>query len=316
MRVGIVASSMIAGEFCKCVNESFTSKLTLECVFSRLLAKAETFAKENDVANFVDDYDEMLDTGIDIVYISSPNSIHYMQAVKAIEAKKHVLIEKPICLTLEEVENLYDLARENNVFIMEALTTLAMDEFQKLRDMIAEEDIKYAELHMMQQTRHYRAYQEGKYINVFDSKMGGGSLYDLGIYLVNPMVNLFGVPREYNSVSSLSSLNADLTTSVQFNYDSFCVNLSTSKILYDPRPSIICSTSKTFLIESLGIMANVKVYDTKGKLLEEFGYEGNKFKKELEHFIEIIESGEFTSDLYTEENTKLSIEIINKINKS
>ncbi len=104
-------------------------------VYSRTMDKAEAFAQKHNVKKAFDNLDTMLaDDEIDTVYIASPNSLHFPQAKKALEAKKNVILEKPFTSTQEEAQELFDLAEKNGVMIFEAITNIHTPNYGLLRN--------------------------------------------------------------------------------------------------------------------------------------------------------------------------------------
>ena len=103
--------------------------------YSRSMEKAEAFAKKHGIQKAYDDIDKMLaDPDIDTIYIASPNSLHYPQAKKALQAKKNVILEKPFTPTMAQTQELFDLAEANGVMIFEAITNIHTANLGLLRD--------------------------------------------------------------------------------------------------------------------------------------------------------------------------------------
>ena len=81
------------------------------------------------------DMEEMLnDENVDIVYVASPNSLHYPQCKMALEHKKHVLNEKPFTPTLKECNDLFEIAQKNGVYIFEAITNIHLPNYKIIKD--------------------------------------------------------------------------------------------------------------------------------------------------------------------------------------
>ena len=109
LRLGVLGAANIARAFIKGIQPSARVKVT--AVASRDLAKAKTFANELGVLHAFGSYDEVLkDPDIDAIYIPLPNSMHAEWALRAIAAGKHVLSEKPLCLTANDAKAMFDAA--------------------------------------------------------------------------------------------------------------------------------------------------------------------------------------------------------------
>lgn len=129
LNIGCVGSGRIA---VRMIRESkYVSGVNFDAVFGRNEEHIREFADENDMEYYTTDYDDFLDK-VDAVYIATPHSTHYEFAKKAIMAKKHVLCEKPITLTENQTRELFDLARENDVVIYEAIKTAFAHAFKRL----------------------------------------------------------------------------------------------------------------------------------------------------------------------------------------
>lgn len=120
LKIGVVGSGRIANRF---VGESkFVSGIHLEGVFSRSPENAESFRSRHQLGVSTSTFDELL-LRVDAVYVATPHDTHYSYAKAAILAGKHVLCEKPMTLAKAQTEELYSIAREQGVVLLEALKT-------------------------------------------------------------------------------------------------------------------------------------------------------------------------------------------------
>lgn len=120
IRFGIVGSGRIAGRF---VTEAkFVSGNTVEGVYNPHVASAAAFSEAHELSFHTDDYSDFL-SKVNAVYIASPHDTHYTYAKQALSAGKHVLCEKPMVLCEQQARELYALAQEQNVILMEAIKT-------------------------------------------------------------------------------------------------------------------------------------------------------------------------------------------------
>ena len=313
-KIGIVSTSFIVDTFMQACN--LEPRLKAIALFSKN-PDAKKLAQKHSIESVYDDYQEFLSSDIDIVYVASANVAHFEQAMLAIKARKHVLIEKPMALNVDQISKLYVASREYNVFIMEALTLVAMPNLQVLKDLILDIGvIKHVKFNMLQQTRHYHSFQSGEYFNVFDIEKGGGAMYDLGTYLIHPMVYLFGVPKEQVDFNNVNQYGCDMTNTSVFRYNGFDVILNCSKETFDPSNSVICGDLATIEIKSMSTLDAIKVYDNKGNIIKEYECEV-KFRMlpEINHFVDIIESGVYCSNLYSETLAQTVCDIIDKVDR-
>ena len=123
MRVGIMGAGAIAIQMAKAING--LKDVEAYAIASRSLDKANEFKNKYGFEKAYGSYEELLaDDEVKAVYIPLPNQLHYEWVIKAINAGKHVLCEKPITPTVKQAEELYNLAKEKNVLLMEAFAYL------------------------------------------------------------------------------------------------------------------------------------------------------------------------------------------------
>lgn len=300
--IGIVGTSFIAKDFLDAI--ALHPKASGYAIYSRTNERGEEFKKGTELEKVYTNYEAMLqDENINIIYIASPNGLHYEQAMLAIKRGKHVLIEKPIATKPSHIEKLYELAAERGVFIMEAYVALKYNTMELLDEWIDElGEIGKVDFHLEKQTRHFNDYINGKHVNVFDGKMGGGAIRDLGPYTIYPLIHLFDNPMQTHYFSTKNELNADETTLVLAHYETFTATITNSKVYADIRPSIISGDNGYIEINNINMMSQIKMFDVNGNLLKQAkaNYD-HRMLPQLEHMVDVLESGKLESDLYTKE---------------
>src|SRR3954447_26941538 len=118
LRIGVLGAANIARQFISGVKASTIVSVT--AVASRSAQKAEAFARENGVPRFHGSYEALLaDPRIDAIYNPLPNSLHAQWSMRACEAGKHVLCEKPLCTSGDEARAMFAAARKNRVHLVE-----------------------------------------------------------------------------------------------------------------------------------------------------------------------------------------------------
>ncbi|MBQ7063994.1 MAG: Gfo/Idh/MocA family oxidoreductase [Firmicutes bacterium] len=180
MKWGIISTGTIARTFARTVNGMQNPDETLAAVSSRSLDKAQAFAEEFGVTRAYGSYEEMMqDPDVDAVYIGTPNHLHYENAKMCLEAGKHVLLEKPMTTDAVQAVNLYKLAQEKHLFIMEAFWIRFLPGMQALRDTIDNGEI--GELRHARVEFGFTA-PEPRLERKLRADVGGGALLDIGIY--------------------------------------------------------------------------------------------------------------------------------------
>lgn len=300
--IGMIGTGFITDNFIESIE--FEKRATAYAICSRGVETAEAFKAKYNLQAAYTSYEQMLaDENINIIYIASPNGLHFEHATAAIKAGKHCLIEKPIALLPAEIEQLYKLAKEHKVYIQEAYVSLTYNTFNQVKKWIDTlGEIGKVDFHLDQQTRHFRAYLDGQDFNVFNGKMGGGALRDLGPYTLYPLISWFGEPMQSHYFSTKNELGADETTLVLCHYETFSSTIHVSKMLSDKRPNIISGDNGYIEIDHINEMRVIKLFDPKGNLVEEMNADyQHRMTPELTHFIDILGSDKLLSDIYTEE---------------
>ena len=123
MKLAVIGSGMIVNEFLSIV--PYLNNIKINGIYGRKKSyeKLNKIKKQNNIKNIFYNYEELLKSDIDTVYICLPNNLHFEFSKKALEANKNVIVEKPITSNYKEAKILNDLAREKKLFLFEAITT-------------------------------------------------------------------------------------------------------------------------------------------------------------------------------------------------
>ncbi|MCM8758898.1 MAG: aldo/keto reductase [Candidatus Omnitrophica bacterium] len=175
---GIISTGNIAAAFAKGLQHSETGKLV--AVASRDLQKAKSFAEKFNVPKAYGRYEDLLaDSSVEAVYIATPHPMHAEWAIKAAEAKKHILCEKPIGLNHAEAMAIIEAAAENDVFLMEAFMYRCHPQTKKLVELLQKNFI--GEIGVIQATFSFHAGFNPD-SRLFNNELGGGGILDVGCY--------------------------------------------------------------------------------------------------------------------------------------
>jgi predicted dehydrogenase len=152
---------------------------TLMAVASRDRSKAEAYAGRHKIPRAYGSYADLLsDPDIDVIYNPLPNSLHAEWTVKALEAGKHVLCEKPLALSVEEVDAMSTAAEKHGKIVTEALMYRSHAQTLKVREIV--QGGKLGQVKMVRGTFTFSGVAPGNYR--LDPAMGGGALWDVGVY--------------------------------------------------------------------------------------------------------------------------------------
>jgi predicted dehydrogenase len=152
---------------------------TLTAVASRSLAKAQAYAHEQKIPRATGSYEELLeDPEIDVIYISLPNHLHAKWAIRAVEAGKHVLCEKPLALSTIEIDALIQASQASGKYIAEAFMYRHHPQTLKVQEMVWSG--KVGQVRMIKGAFSYTLNRPHDIR--LEPIMGGGSLWDVGCY--------------------------------------------------------------------------------------------------------------------------------------
>jgi predicted dehydrogenase len=155
--------------------------------------KSFDVAKELAIPKAYTSYEQLLDDPeIDAVYIPLPNHLHKEWVIKAAQAKKHVLVEKPAGLTAAEVQEMIIAGVENKVIIMEAFMYRFHGQHQKVKELIQNGLI--GDIQMIRGSFSFHMRNQNENIRM-QSEYGGGVLYDVGCYPINAFRYFLGEPE-------------------------------------------------------------------------------------------------------------------------
>jgi xylose dehydrogenase (NAD/NADP) len=205
LRWGLLGTARITRSIIPALRAAAGHELT--AVASRSAEKAEAHAKQWQIPRAIASYEAMLaDPDIDIVYIPLPNHLHAEWTIRAAEAGKHVLCEKPIALTVEEVDRIAAAATRAGVVVSEAFMYRHHPQTMMLKQLLGEGAI--GELRYMRGSFTFTLNRPGDVR--FDLTYGGGSLWDVGCYPVSLARILACVqPREVFGRAQLGSTGID-----------------------------------------------------------------------------------------------------------
>jgi len=175
---GIISTGRIAKRFVQGLAASNTGELL--AVASRTQEAADAFGKEFNVPRCYGSYEELLaDPDIQAVYIATPHPMHAEWAVKAAEAGKHILCEKPMTMNWAEAMTVVEAARRNDVFLMEAFMYRCNPQTAKIVELIRDKVI--GDVKIIQATFSIMAGDDPN-SRIMSNELGGGGILDVGCY--------------------------------------------------------------------------------------------------------------------------------------
>ena len=177
---GLLSTAKINRALIKPLNASKRTRLL--AVASRNQFSADAYAREWRIPRAHGSYEALLaDPEIDVIYNSLPNHLHAEWTIKALRAGKHVLCEKPLGLSLEEVDAMIRASHESGKALAEAFMYRHHPQTVKVKEIV--DSGKLGKLQFIRGSFTYKLSREGNYRAI--KEMGGGSIWDVGCYPIS-----------------------------------------------------------------------------------------------------------------------------------
>ncbi len=229
MKIGVIGTGSIVTAFIRAAR--LVEGVEFTAVYSRTQESGEAFAKANKLAKVYTNLDLMLsDDDIDVVYIASPNSLHFPQSKQALLAGKHVIVEKPFTGNLDKAIELAELAREKELFLFEAICNIHMPHYRYIQNYLEDlGKLRLVQANFSQYSSRYDALLEGNVTNVFNPDFSGGALADINIYNIHFVVGLFGMPKSVRYEANVHKNGIDTSGILFMDYGHFKAELVGAK---------------------------------------------------------------------------------------
>ena len=313
VRFGVVGTNWITEAFIKGARHH--QDFQLAAVYSRTEERAAEFAGKLGVETFFTDLEEMAKSNlIDAVYIASPNSMHASQAITFMENGKHVLCEKAIASNSRELADMIKTAKVHQVVLMEALKSTLMPNFKAVQENLDKIGaVRRYFASYCQYSSRYDKYKEGKVLNAFNPEFSAGSLMDIGIYCIYPLVVLFGEPQTVQANGYVLESGVDGEGSLILKYDEMDAVIMFSKITDSMLPSEIHGENGNIRIDRISTPDKVEIIYRDGSS-EDISREqltDNMFY-EAEEFIALIQQGKMESTNNSLDNSRITMKILDE----
>jgi predicted dehydrogenase len=214
IRWGIIGTGGIASTFA--ADLELTDSGTVTAVGSRRAGSAEEFAERFGIPNRHAGYEALVaDPEVDVVYVATPHPMHREDALLALRAGKHVLVEKPFTMNAAEAEELVATARDAGLFLMEAMWTRFLPHIGEIRRLLAAGVL--GEI-VTVTADHGQWFSEDPAFRLFAPELGGGALLDLGIYPVSFASFVLGEPDRVTAIADPAFTGVDAQTSILLGY--------------------------------------------------------------------------------------------------
>lgn len=243
VRLGIVGTGRIAGRTLEELR--FVSGVETTAVFNPRIKSAEMFAVNNDIGLYFNDYDEFL-SKLDAIYVASPHETHYDYCRRALLAGKHVLCEKPMVLCESEARELFELAHQMGLVLMEAIKTAYAPGFLNLLAIAKSgrigkiHDVEASFTKLVRETATAREF----------NPIVGGSFSELASYCLLPIIKLLGADYKDLRFDYFEKNGVDIYAKAFFKYNDAIATAKTGIGVKSEGQLIVSGTKGYILVKS------------------------------------------------------------------
>jgi len=317
VRFGIIGLGGIAIGFARGLVD--VDDAELYAVAARDFGRAEAFAQEYNAVKAYGCYDQLInDPSVDAVYIATTHNSHYELTKKCLENGKAVLCEKPFVLNRAHAQELFDIAAEKQLLLMEAMWSRFLPCYEKAKEWVDAGRIGYLKLITANCCFKADYKPEGR---LFNPALAGGAMYDIGVY---PIEFAFDFARELPNNIKVISTWAD-TGVDDFNLISLgfpngvLASLTTGLSATTENDGKLYGTDGRIVLYDFLLSTKAELYDGAGKLVETYEH---KFERglayETRHFVGLYRKGIIESDVVPWKDTIACagvFDVMNKIEK-
>jgi predicted dehydrogenase len=311
IRWGILGTGNIAGQFARGLHDSPGAELI--AVGSRSLGTARQFGRQFDVAHCHGSYADLVhDPDVDVVYVSTPHSLHRDNTLTALEAGKAVLCEKPLALNAAQATEMIALAREKQLFLMEGMWTRFLPPFVHLRQLLAEE--KVGDVRLVSADLGFDSAFD-PHSRLFDPALGGGALLDVGVYPISLATMILGAPDSISGEADICSTGVDEHAAIALRYPGGqLASLYASLRTRTPQQALIVGTRGSVHIHShwwkggaMEITVGQHVHHV------QLAIEGDGYQYEANEVVRCLRAGKLESDVMPLRQSMIALQIMDEL---
>jgi len=311
IRWGVIGGGNVARKFIDAVHMHTRSVVT--AVGSRDPGRAQAFAASTGVARWAGSYAELVqDREVDAVYIASPHPFHREHALLAIDAGKHVLVEKPLAVTADDAAEIARGARTARVFAMEAMWARFLPHRRMLQSLVEAGDLGDV-VHVSANYAHYFPFAPAH--RMFAPELAGGALLDMGVYPLSLAHSVLGKPSAIHAVAEFASTGVDEQVSAMLTYASGAhASMSTSTRGLGPKSAYVLGTHARIEMErAFNVPASLVLTTRDG---ERWTYDlpvENGFQYQIAEFAGGVAAGALESSIHPLADSIAVLEVMDAI---
>jgi predicted dehydrogenase len=310
IRWGIIGLGHIANKFA--TDLATVENIELVAVASRDLQNAKNFAEKHHAKKAYASYLELAkDADVDAVYIATPHSFHKEHTLLCLQNKKAVLCEKPFAMNLQEVTEMIQVAKENDVLLMEALWTFFLPHFTHVLELVKSK--KFGKLKNLDADFGFHTtYNTDS--RLFKKEVGGGSLLDIGIYPIFAALATLGAPDTIAAKATFFENGADASCDMVFKYEGAKATLK-STLLEETSSHAVLTFDKAIvkLNRQFHQSKSITIIQNKKEEMMHFDFKTNGYNYEIEHFNTLLREGKKESNVMTFDFSKTLIKTLDNV---
>jgi predicted dehydrogenase len=312
LRWGILGPGGIARAF---TSDLRTAGLDVAAVGSRRQQTADAFAADFGIPRAHGSYEDLVaDPDVDIVYVATPHPMHAANALLAIEAGKHVLVEKPFTLNAAEAAEVRDAAAARGVLAMEAMWTRYLPHMVRIRELIASGALGEVRAVIAD---HTQLLPDDPAHRINALELGGGALLDLGIYPISFAWDVLGAPLSIAASPRLGDAGSDTEVATVMAHESGAISTSLSASrAAGPNTATVIGTEARIEIDRVWYSAtSFRVVGPDGAVREEYrsDIDGRGMQYQALAAERVIGEGRTDSDILPIDETVAIMETLDEI---
>lgn len=312
IRWGILSTGVIAKNFADTVSK-MNGETAVLAVASRTKESADAFADAYGIERRYDSYEALAkDPDVDIVYVATPHSRHFEDMKLMIENGKNVLCEKSFTVDADQAKEIFALAKEKGVFLMEAFWTKILPIYREVEKVVASGAI--GEIRMLTAQYGYTTAREAR---KFVPDLAGGTLLDIGVYAIGFACMFLGY--DYDTIQSnlvMNSAGTDAVDAMLLRRGEAVAQLTTAIGAQMPLFGAIYGTKGHIDVPEFKNPQIVTVcVDGEAPYTIERPFDVNGFEYEIREAMACVREGKLTSDIMTPEQSVKTMAIMDEIRR-
>ena len=314
LRWGILGTGGIAASM---TSDLLLTGHTVTAVGSRTQESADAFAARYGIPNAHPSYEALVaDPEVDAIYVATPHPAHAANATLALEAGKHVLLEKPFTLNAAEAQAVVDLAASKKLVVLEAMWTRWMPHMIRIRELLAAGAL--GELRSLI-VDHDQKISTDPLHRVQNPELGGGALLDLGIYPVSFAWDVFGEPSSVYALSTPTPTGVDQNDAIVLGYPSGALAIMNTVLdAAGPNTAALVGTEARIEIDRTWYFpTSFSLIGPDGTVIERFEQEvpGRGMQFQADELERLVATGELAGSILPPEQTVAIMQTLDEIRR-